>query len=458
MQETPISDAPGAVAAPVSESQRNKLIDALRGVALLGILLMNIPGFAMPNLFSESFRNDPASVNFWVNAVITVAFEGKMRALFGMIFGAGVVLFVCKKEQTGKSVTGLFYRRMFWLSAFGLIHAHLILWVGDILFLYGVCGMIVYLFRNVRPAYLAMAVPLVAVFDFGTGTLFYQHIRSQRLAYVEARAAEAENQPLTEAQTEALAQWRELEQTIIPNHEEAQENTRKMKSDYATVAGYIRRLALKVETVFLPILIWDSIALMLLGIALYRWGFLTGEWSTRAYLRTMLIGYGVGLPLVVFSFYHSYVTTPNHEASLRRMELVAVDWVGLIYPFQRILLVMAHVSVVVLLYKSGCATPLFRCLEAVGQMAFTNYITHSVLCTLIFFGYGLNYFAELEFYQIYFVAVAIWVVQLIVSPVWLLYFRFGPLEWLWRSLTYWKVQPIRRSATGGTPDRVANPS
>src|SRR5919201_7032517 len=133
-------------AAPVSESERLKLIDALRGVALLGILLMNIPGFAMPNYFAESFKSDPTSVNFWLNAVITVFFEGKMRALFGMVFGAGVLLFVSKKEQTGKPVTGLFYRRMMWLVLFGLIHAHLILWFGDILYLYGVCGMLVYLF------------------------------------------------------------------------------------------------------------------------------------------------------------------------------------------------------------------------------------------------------------------------------------------------------------------------
>src|SRR5262245_12354258 len=119
---------PAAVAEPVAEGQRNRLLDALRGVALLGILLMHIPGFAMPEYFSESFRNDPTSVNFWVSEVVTVGFEGKMRALFGMIFGAGVVLFVAKKERTGRPVTGLFYRRMFWLVVFGLVHAHLVLW------------------------------------------------------------------------------------------------------------------------------------------------------------------------------------------------------------------------------------------------------------------------------------------------------------------------------------------
>src|SRR5262245_49195276 len=166
MSELAVGSPAATYAAPVADAQRVRLLDALRGVALLGILLMNIPGFAMPNYFSESFKSDPTSVNFWLNAVITVFFEGKMRALFGLVFGAGVLLFVAKKEQTGPPVTGLFYRRMFWLVLFGLIHAHLILWIGDILYLYGVCGMVVYLFRNVRPAYLVIGVPLVAVGDF----------------------------------------------------------------------------------------------------------------------------------------------------------------------------------------------------------------------------------------------------------------------------------------------------
>ncbi len=444
MTEIPMQIAAPPAAAPVSEKERLKLIDALRGVALLGILLMNIPGFAMANYFSESFKSDPANVNFWVSAVISVFFEGKMRALFGMIFGAGVLLFVSKKEQAGRSVTGLFYRRMFWLVLFGLIHAHLILWIGDILYLYGFCGMIVYLFRKVKPIYLVLGVPLVAVVDFTAGTLFYQHVRGERIAYVEASAAATENRPVTDAQKDALARWREIEKTLIPNREDAKENTRKMKSDYATVASYLRPLAWKGQTIFLPFEIWDSLALMLLGMALYQWGFLSGQWSNRDYAKVMAIGYGIGLPLATYSFYHSYLYSPNHEAALRRMELVPVDWVGLIYPFQRIFLVMAHVAALVLLYKSQYAQTLFRCLEAVGRMALSNYIMQSVICTLFFFGYGLNYFAELQFYQIYFVVLAIWIVQLIVSPFWLRFFLFGPLEWVWRSLNYWKRQPLLR--------------
>lgn len=438
----PIKSSP--VAAPVSDAKRLRLIDALRGIALLGILLMNIPGFAMPDNFSESFRSDPTNVNFWVNSVISVLFEGKMRALFGMLFGAGVVLFVSKKEETGKSVTWLFYRRMLWLMLFGLFHAHVVLWIGDILYIYGICGMLVYLFRKVNPRYLILGVPLVAMADFTTGTLYVQYARNLRLGYVDATAAQTEGKTLTEEQTEALADWREFEKNFFPNPEDAKENTRTMKSDYVTVGNHLRPMALMVETIFVPMFLFDSVALMLLGLALYRWEFLTGALENRWYWIVLLIGYGIGLPLVIYREYHSFLHMPNREAMLQRIIDVPIEWTSLIYPFQRILLVLAHSSAVILLYKANFFQGLFRRLEAVGQMAFTNYIMHSVICTLFFFGYGLNYYAELEFYQLYFVVLGIWIFQLILSPIWLRYFNYGPLEWIWRSLTYWRIQPFRK--------------
>jgi uncharacterized protein len=432
------------LAAPVADEQRIRLVDALRGVAVLGILMMNIPIFAMPEYFSESFRSDPGNVNFWVNAVVTVFFEGKMRALFGMLFGAGVLLFVTKKERAGASVTGRYYQRMGWLIFFGLLHAHVVLWLGDILYLYGVCGLLVYLFRNVNPKYLVLGVPLVAVLDFTSGTLFYRQIREARIGYVDAKASEAAGRPLTDAQTAALSAWRDIELRLIPNRDDVKENTRKMKSDYATVASHVRPQAFRFETMFLPIMLWDSLALMLLGLALYRWGFLTGTWTDRDYWRVLGVGYGLGLPLVIFSFYHGYRVSPNLDAALALMLTTPVPWINAIYPVQRILLVMAHASTLILMYKAGVFTGLFRRLEAVGQMAMTNYVTQSIICTLVFFGYGLNWFAELEFYQLFFVVGAIWAIQILVSPVWLRAFHFGPFEWLWRSLTYRRLQPFRR--------------
>ena len=113
-----------------------------------------------------------------------------------------------------------------------------------------------------------------------------------------------------------------------------------------------------------------------------------------------------------------------------------------IYPVQRILLALGHVSLIVLLVRGEVFKGLFNALAAVGKMAFSNYILQTVICTLIFFGYGLGYFARLEYYELYFIVVAIWIFQLIISPLWLKYFRFGPLEWAWRSLTYWRRQPM----------------
>jgi uncharacterized protein len=433
-------------AGPVADEQRIRLVDALRGIAVLGILLMNIPLFAMPEYYSEAFRSDPSNVNFWVNAGVSIFFEGKMRALFGMLFGAGVVLFVMKKEGTGASVTGRYYLRMGWLILFGLLHAHLILWMGDILYLYGVCGLLVYLFRNVNPKYLVLGVPLVAVMDFTGSTLFYRQLREARIAYVDAKQAETDARPLTESQTAALSAWRDIELSLIPNRDDVKENTRKMKSDYATVASHVRPQALRFQTTYLPLMLWDSLALMLLGLALYRWGFFTGSWEDRHYWRALQVGYGIGLPLVCYSFYHSYRVSPNLDASLARMLTTPIEWTAAIYPFQRILLVMAHASALILMYKAGVSRWLFRRLEAVGQMAMTNYVMQSIICTLVFFGYGLNWFGELQFYQLFFVVLAIWALQILVSPVWLRAFQFGPLEWLWRSLTYARLQPFRRVA------------
>ena len=446
--ESTIAAPAATTAAPVAENNRIKTIDMLRGFALLGILLMNIPGFSMADYSFEAFKNDPGSFNFWLYQTIGVLFEGKMRAMFGMVFGAGVLLFIANKNMSSRAIHALYYRRMFWLLLFGLFHAHIILWTGEILYLYAVCGMILYWFRNVAAKYLVWAVPVVAIASFVAGTIHYQGIREKRLAYVDATKAQSENKTLTETQTIALTDWREIEKNMIPSREDAKENTQKMKSDYATVAGFLRPLVWQWQTKYLIFEVWDSLALMLLGLALFKWGFLTGSWSRKDYWKVVKIGYGLGLPLVLFAQYYNFLHFSTLEANLARMEQVSVNWVGLIYPFQRILIVMAHAAALILMFQSGFAKNLFSRLVAVGRMALSNYIAHSVICTMFFFGYGLNFYGEFEFYQIYFVVLAIWVFQLIISPIWLKHFRFGPLEWLWRSLTYWKLQPMRREGTG----------
>ncbi|MBL7865833.1 MAG: DUF418 domain-containing protein [Cyclobacteriaceae bacterium] len=432
---------------PVSQSSRIIALDVLRGVALLGILLMNIPGFSMAEYSTEAFKSNPNDLNFWVRGVVNTVFEGKMRALFSAIFGAGIILFTINKERGGESATALFYRRMAWLVVFGLIHSHILLWAGEILYYYGVIGMIAFIFRKMKPVYLVMAIPLVAIVEFVANTIFFQDIREKRIAYVEAMGAQKNNQELTVEQTKALAEWRDIEVSLIPNKEDAAEHTRLMKGDYASVASYVRRISWDGQTTYLIYGLWDPLALMLLGIALFKWGFLTLEWTRSQYIKTIIIGYGLGFPLSLWYFYYNYHTFPTLEASLNHIEVTPIEWMNLIYPTQRILLMMGHAALVLVFIQSHWVPWLLDRLRAVGQMAFTNYIVHTVICTLIFFGYGLNYYAELEYYQIYFVVAAIWILQILYSKPWLNRYLFGPLEWLWRSLTYWKIQPMRREKT-----------
>jgi len=444
--------APPPAASPVAESERIEIVDVVRGVALLGILLMNIPFFAMPERFSEPWRADPGDANFWVYAINTILFEGKMRALFSAVFGAGIVLFTVGKEKGGRPATGLFYRRMVWLTIFGLAHAHLLLWLGDILYFYGLIGMLAFLFRRVAPRWLALGVPLVAVIGFVGNTLFYQNLREKRLAWREAVTVQQAGRPLTAAQDSALVAWRGVEKEFLPNDAERAEHTALMKGGYGQVASFVRDKAADGEFKYLAFAIWDMLALMLLGIALYRWGFLTAQWSTAAYVRTAVIGYGVGLTAVTYSFVHGVLVTPTVQAMLAAMEREPVAWTGALYDVQRIALMMAHVSVIMLVYRAGWLRWLFARLRAVGQMAFTNYVMHTVICSLVFFGYGLNQFGEWQYYQLYWLVAGIWVLQLIVSPLWLRGFQFGPLEWLWRTLTYGARQPfLRRPAAPTVP-------
>jgi uncharacterized protein len=436
--------APRAAALPVAESERIEIVDVVRGVALLGILLMNIPYFAMPERFSESWRADPTNANFWVNAVNTILFEGKMRALFSAVFGAGIVLFTVGKERSGRSATGLFYRRMIWLTIFGLVHAHLLLWLGDILYFYGLVGMLAFLLRKVAPKWLALGVPLVAVVGFVANTLFYQNLREKRLAWRDAVTAQAAGTPLTPRQDSALVAWRAVEKEFIPNQAEIAQHTALMKGSYGQVASYVREKAADGQFKYLAFAIWDMLALMVLGIALYRWGFLTLQWSNRAYVRTAVVGYAVGLTAVTYSFVHGVRVSPNLPAMLANMERTPIQWTAGLYDVQRIALMMAHVSVIMLAFRAGWLRGLFARLRAVGQMAFTNYILQTVICSLVFFGYGLNQFGEWQYYQLYWLVAAIWVLQLLLSPLWLRSFQFGPLEWLWRTLTYGSRPPFLR--------------
>jgi uncharacterized protein len=426
---------------PVSSDERLRTLDVVRGAALLGIALMNIvfsglpmAAYSNPNVWGG---NDP--LNASVLAVQWVLFDGKMRALFSMMFGAGIVLFMQRALQRDNSVraSDLLMRRLLWLTLFGALHGWFI-WAGDILYAYGLFGLLLIPMRNVRPRRLLITagVFLVLLSLAVVGMGFNQ--RSTRNESMAARAAEAQGKPLTKEQKDAKKEWDEAYNQALPSKQKLQEEIDNYRKGYGGVMT--QRLPVMRQLNFAPVYspggvdIW---ALMLIGMALFKLGVLQGERPTGFYIRLAAAGYGFGIAVNSLSTYGMFTSN---------FDMVATIFWNVPYELGRVAVALGHASVLILLAKSGAMLWLTDRLAAVGQMAFSNYISHSIIYALVFYAPGLRLFGQLQRYQLYYVVAGMWVLSLAISPIWLRYFRFGPLEWCWRSLTYWQRQPMRRRA------------
>lgn len=430
---------------PIATADRIKSIDTIRGFALLGILMMNIPGFGINWDFWYAVIHGPhTGVDFYTFTVVFVFFEGTMRGLFSMLFGAGMILFMINKKELpgGTTVAEYYYRRLLWLVLFGLINAFVILWEGDILFFYGLCGMILFAFRKMKPKWLVVFALLCVSFGMIKKQWGYSEFREKRIAYNEAVAAKKEKKELKPEQQGALKAWAEIEKGQKPDTAMTNKNLRKMRSGYGTIFNYFIPMNADGETFYMYHEVWDMLAMMFLGMALFGWGFFTNKLRTSTYTMWLLIGYGVGIPIGWILFNNGWLSFGSmgpgeYTDRWRVSHQVFVE-------FRRILLTIGHASLLMLVFRSKIVPWLMKALANVGQMAFTNYLMQSIICTFFFYGYGLGYYDKLRFHQLYYVVGAVWIFQMIFSSIWLRYFRFGPFEWVWRSLTYWKKQPMKK--------------
>ncbi len=430
-------------AGPVQTADRIKTIDMIRGVGLLGILLMNIPGFGIDQSIFDSLRRGlHNTTDFYTHKVVSIFFEGTMRGLFSMLFGAGMILFTMNKKETPGDVpvVYLYYRRLLWLLLFGLINAFVLLWSGDILFFYALCGMLLFPFRNSAPRLLlCLGILCLSVGALKT-SLWYNEDREIRQTYLEAVAAEKAGKKLTAEQKEAKASWLERE-NWRPAPETTEKNVAEMRSGYLAVFSHLLPRNAGGETWgTYHWAIWDCLGMMLIGMALFRWGYFSNVLSTRDYTMGLLVGYGIGIPVGWLIFTRGELGTVNIAQYVDRFRANHF----MLYDVKRVFLSLGHASLIVLIFRSRIVPWLMKALANVGQMAFTNYLMQSIICTLYFHGYGLGNYNKLSYHQLYYVVLAVWIFQLIFSSIWLHYYRFGPFEWLWRSLTYWKKQPMKK--------------
>ncbi|GAA4469382.1 DUF418 domain-containing protein [Nibrella saemangeumensis] len=446
---------PPAILQPVARTERVQTIDIIRGVALLGILMMNIPYFGLPHTHDRTLFNLPAeSTDYKTYMVVSILFEGTMRALFSMLFGAGILLFTAKKglPDSQYTVADFYFRRMMWLIVFGLFNAYILLWPGDILFNYGIAGILLFAFRKLKPSSLFIAAFLCVAILFGKEIWKTMEQKDHRQGYLKAVQLEKQKKKLTDEQKKEKEAWLAVEKQTKPDKKEDAEIIKNRQSNYGAIFLALQGVNIKRESTKLyQFLFWDAIAMMFFGMALFKLGFFTNQLPTRTYAITLLAGYGLGIPLAYLAFRDqvAWYSNPGQVIDTQSFSFQAL------YQVRRCLEAVGHASLLLLVYRSGVVPWLMKALGNVGQMAFTNYLMQSIICTIFFFGYGFGYFGKLAYHQLYYVVAAVWAFQLVFSVVWLRYFRFGPFEWLWRSLTYWKPQPMRLQATESDVAAVA---
>jgi uncharacterized protein len=389
---------------------------------VLGILAMNIQAFSMisATYFNPSAYGDLAGANEWVWRLTHILVDMKFMAIFSMLFGAGIVLMTERAESRGRSLTGIHYRRMAWLILFGLLHAHL-LWYGDILYWYGMCGLVVYLFRRLRPRWL---------FVWGLSSLAIT-------SALMASAGWSMQYWPPEVMEAFTLDWQ-------PTAEMAAEEVAAYQGGWLEQMSYRVPEALELETsVFLFWAAWRVGGLMLLGMALFKLGVFSAKRSPALYRTLIAVALLLGIPAILYGMQRNFASGWDGGYSF---------FLGSQFNYwASILVALGWVSLVMLVCRRPSFAPLTRPFAAAGRMAFTNYIMQTIICTAIFYGHGFGYYGQVERSGQIAIVAAVWVFQLIASPIWLRHFFFGPLEWLWRSLTYWQRQPFRRKvpAAGG---------
>ena len=380
-------------------------IDLIRGFAILGILIMNITNFSQVNIayMNPTIGAGLEGYNQYFHAFNYIFADTRFMSIFSILFGAGVVLFTRNAETKGKRAGVLHFKRMFWLLLFGFVHAYFI-WSGDILVPYAICGCFIFFFRKKSIRTLLVMSTLLFIIPLTFNLMTYYGMTSD-----------------------------ELESTYAffhPNPEQIATEIKTMQGSFNEQMTIRLKNAIEFQTfVFLIETFWRTTAMMLLGMILFRKGVLSADKSIKYYKKMILAGFVPGLILSIiglnqaydFEWSGAYVMNIGANYKLISGFFMAIGYIGLVMWF----------------FKKGIFKNLQRRLQATGRMAFTNYIGMSLICTLIFNGHGLGFFGTFDRLQQFLVVISVWVLILILSPLVLKKYRFGPLEWMWRKLTYY---------------------
>lgn len=403
-------------------------IDVLRGFALIGIYWINVVIFAYPQggYSLPEFTGEARALNIGLWAFSEVFVEGAMRGLFSVLFGASTLIFLNEaklESKDGIRVVDRYYRRCLTLIGFGIAHSFVVLAQWDLLYAYGLLGMFLFPLRNLKGSTLIMlALALFVISDFNT---FRENVES-------LQANEELRLQSLDPSSAAREQFRE---TSI---EDFQTDLTIYGSSYWDI--FQAQVPLVVEqqsTKMYSEQVFDVGGMMLLGMALFKLGILTGQRSLQFYVVLAIVGFLAGGMLHAVESYEVWRVGFNSDAR--------DPFLMMPYNIGRMFVTLGYIGLFGILLRLGVVRKIADYLAPVGRMALTNYVGQTVFSVLFFYGFGLGFYGYLERYELVWVFLVVIAIQLIASYFWLRHYRFGPLEWMWRSITYGSYQPMRRS-------------
>lgn len=414
-------------------------IDVLRGVAILGILFLNIFVFG----FGFSYSGNPIDMGHFVKQseggvllfrLIDIVAEGKMRGILSVLFGVGAMMLLTREGDEKLVAVDLYYRRIVWLLIFGLINAFVLLWPGDILYSYALCGLFLFPLKNASNRLLMLLMTVMFLSLAYVLYTQYDKEATRRSAYVATSEKMVRGDSLTTDEKKAISDWNDR---LKPPTKEQLDKTRMARSgSYAEIfSKNIPNAQFLESTGLYRYYFFDIMLLMIVGILLFRVHFFQPTFPLRRLLVISLLCYGISMPLIVWGESRGHLS--NYASVDHEM------W-RLISAVMRPLVVVGHMSALLILIRVRALRWLFSGFAAAGRMAFSNYLLQSVIGIFIFTDLGMHQYASLSITELQLTALTIVTVEILLSIIWLRFFELGPFEWLWRSLIRWEFLPIKR--------------
>lgn len=456
---------------------RIQAIDVLRGIAVLGGF------FTAVWLFGGFTGNQQNGLlaggkgwNYRLYYAVEILFEGKMRALIAIVFGASMLLYLFKGTQKVQLYNQEFFiRRQFWLLLFGLINALVFLWSGDLLFHLGFMGVLLFPFIRLSARGLLVAAILTTLIYCGKNYWKYsddKKVYNKYLAVITAEkkitrdsAIKARKNPvkanikdstrkqsadtLTKKQKKEKQAWEELVKNMKydPKKDDAQ---KKELRDTSYTANW-NQLLLATQNKEAQWLytegIWAMGSMLFLGMALFRFGFYKSSFATRRYSWLAIAGLALGIFLGWLRLHYQQLTLHDYERYIKRFPIPY----HFFYPLEILSMSLGYASAVCLLTRLRFLPAFWQGLALAGQMALTNYLLQCMIASIFFMGYGMGYFAKLQQWHLYFFAAEVILLSIVFSIFWLRHYHYGPAEWLWRCLVYKKWFINRKNFTPAEP-------